>query len=107
MEVFPKIGYFTSVFREGYRDREEPVGYNSGFNPHMKHSVEPLHQVSDRTCLRVKTADNSVVKYNVFFICSFPSIAMIVGAAQTIIRAFRSTDPGSPYLSKVNCVLLC
>ena len=28
--------------REGYREREEPVGYNSGFNPHMKHSVEPL-----------------------------------------------------------------
>ena len=31
----------TSLHREGYR--EDPVvGYNSGFNPHMKHSVEPL-----------------------------------------------------------------
>merc|ERR1719430_1692949 len=29
-------------YREGYREVEESVGYNSGFNPHMKHSVEPL-----------------------------------------------------------------
>merc|ERR1712013_71355 len=29
-------------YREGYREVEESMGYNSGFNPHMKHSVEPL-----------------------------------------------------------------
>ena len=40
----------TPLYREGYREREDPVvGYNSGFNPHMKHSVEPL-QVFVNVC---------------------------------------------------------
>ena len=41
--LFSYYKYIALLRREGYREREEPVvGYNSGFNPHMKHSVEPL-----------------------------------------------------------------